>query len=212
MFCLLSSHSASKSLMVNLLQTALIPWIYVHNLLRLWQKRLIRLHLITLQTCQHSPVNSWHIYWWVPSKNIIKNNGPVISSETSLMKHFKQLDEPIVQDFIKHSSRPHCETAFLNFFTYFSSNNPTKRLHPPFINSFASLVEDPSNSIYKESNPNTGQTGGNYQHTHYIMSKQNIFHDQSLQLPLCGMQECQSQRSQIMGSQITPELHLTVLH
>jgi len=78
------------------------------------------------------------------------------------MKYFKQLDEPVMKDFIEHPSRPHCEMAFLNFFTYFSSNDPTKRLHPPFVNSYASLVEDLSNSTYDKNNPNTGQIGGNY--------------------------------------------------
>ena len=77
-------------------------------------------------------------------KKLIKNNGPAISSESSSMKYFKQLDNSVVQHVIKHPSRPQCETAFLNFFTYFSSNDPTKRIHPPFINSYSSLVEDPS--------------------------------------------------------------------
>ena len=52
--------------------------------------------------------------------------------------------------------------AFINFFTYFSTNDLTKRIHPPFINSYASLVEDPSDSIYDEGILNTGQAGGNY--------------------------------------------------
>jgi hypothetical protein len=60
-------------------------------------------------------------------EKLIKNNVSVISSESSLTKYFKQLDELVVEDFIKHSSRPHYELAFLNFFTSFSSNNPTRR-------------------------------------------------------------------------------------
>jgi hypothetical protein len=51
---------------------------------------------------------------------------------------------------------------FVKLFIYFSSNDPTKRINPPFINSYASLVEDPSNSTYEESIPNPGQAGGNY--------------------------------------------------
>jgi hypothetical protein len=50
-------------------------------------------------------------------EKLIKNNGHAISSELSLMKYFKQLDEPVVQDFIEHPSRPQCATAFLNIFT-----------------------------------------------------------------------------------------------
>ena len=47
-------------------------------------------------------------------EKLIKNNGPANSSESSLMKYFKQLDEPVVQDFIEHPSKPNCEMAFLN--------------------------------------------------------------------------------------------------
>jgi hypothetical protein len=150
--------------MVNLLQTALTPWIYVLNLLRVWQK-------IVSTSFDHTPNMSAFqceltTYLSMSGvKKLIKNNGPANSSESSLIKYFKQLDEPVVQDFIKHPSKPQCEMAFLNFFTYFSSNDPTKRIHPPFINSYASLVEDPSNSTYEESIPSTGQAGGNYPST-----------------------------------------------
>ena len=67
------------------------------------------------------------------------------------MKYFKQLDEQVVQDFVAHPSNPQYESAFLNYFTYLAHNDSTKRMRPPFVNSFKSLVKDPSASTYGES-------------------------------------------------------------
>jgi hypothetical protein len=66
------------------------------------------------------------------------------------MKYFKQLDEQVVQEFITHPSNPQCETTFLNYFTYLAHNDSTKRMRPSFVNSFKSLVKDPSASTYGE--------------------------------------------------------------
>ena len=46
---------------------------------------------------------------------------------------------------------PQYESAFLNYFTYLAHNDSTKRMRPPFVNSFKSLVKDPSASTYGES-------------------------------------------------------------
>ena len=45
---------------------------------------------------------------------------------------------------------PNCKAAFLNHFTYISHDDDAKRLHPPFVNSYQSLVADPSASPLKD--------------------------------------------------------------
>ena len=84
-------------------------------------------------------------------EKLIKANGTAEPSESSLMKYFKQLDEQVVQEFVAHPSNPQYESAFLNYFTYLAHNDSTKRMRPPFVNSFKSLVKDPSASTYGES-------------------------------------------------------------
>jgi hypothetical protein len=61
------------------------------------------------------------------------------------------LDEQVVQEFIAHPSNPQCESAFLNYFTYLAHNDSAKRMCPPFVNSFKSLVKDLSALTYGES-------------------------------------------------------------
>ncbi len=78
-------------------------------------------------------------------EKLIKANGPAEPSKSSLMKYFKQLDEQVVQEFVAHPSNPQYKSAFLNYFTYLDHNDPAKR-HHPFVNSFKSLVKDPSAS------------------------------------------------------------------
>lgn len=71
-------------------------------------------------------------------------------TEVLLMKYVKELENPDVNTFIKHPACPSYEAAFLNNFTYISHNDSTKRLHPPFVNSYQSLVLDPSASLLKD--------------------------------------------------------------
>ena len=69
-------------------------------------------------------------------EKLIKANGTAEPSESSLMKYFKQLDEQVVQEFVAHPSNHQYESAFLNYFTYLAHNDSTKRMWPPFVNSF----------------------------------------------------------------------------
>ena len=50
--------------------------------------------------------------------------------------------------------RPTCEAAFLNHFTYITHDDSTKRLNPPFANSYRSLVLDSSASLLKDNKSN----------------------------------------------------------
>jgi hypothetical protein len=66
------------------------------------------------------------------------------------MKYFKELDSPAVDAFIKQPTCPNYEATFLNHFMYLSHDDGTNRLHPPLVNSFRSLVLDPSASPLKD--------------------------------------------------------------
>jgi hypothetical protein len=81
-------------------------------------------------------------------KKLIKSNGPTEPFESSFMKYFKQLDEQVVQEFVAHPSSPQCKSAFPNYFTHLAHNDSTKRMCPPLVNSFKSLVKDPSALTY----------------------------------------------------------------
>lgn len=71
-------------------------------------------------------------------------------TESLLLKYFKELDSPAVKAFIEHPLRPKCKTSFLNHITYISRDNDTKRIHPPLVNSYQSLVVNPSTSPLKD--------------------------------------------------------------
>jgi hypothetical protein len=76
-------------------------------------------------------------------ETMIKKAGYDRVTESLLMKYFNELDSPAVEAFLKHPMHPNCKAAFLNHFTYLSHDDSTKMLHPPFVNSYRSLVFDP---------------------------------------------------------------------
>jgi hypothetical protein len=89
-----------------------------------------------------------------------------------MMKYFKELDSPAVDAFMEHPTCLNCKAAFLNHFTYISHDDGTKRLHPPFVNSYQSLAIDPCISPLKD-NIN-GDYSSCLQVDMYIISNESI--------------------------------------
>ncbi len=143
------SCSASKSLLVNWLLMDFIQWIYVLRFWNHWQK-IDSTSLTQTPTMDRFPCDLTTYLTTRTVEKMIMKSDPSSSSESKLMHYFKELDKSAVQEFIEHLSRTHCESTFLNFFTYFFHEDKTKRLCPPFVNSYESLVKNPSNSIYDE--------------------------------------------------------------
>ena len=77
-------------------------------------------------------------------ETLIEKTGEDKAIESLLIK------SPAAEAFIKNPTQPNCEASFLNHFTYISHVNSAKRLHPPFLNSYQSLVVNPSASPLKD--------------------------------------------------------------
>ena len=80
---------------------------------------------------------------------------PTYDNECSFTKYFENIDSEPVQNFIAWPSEDHYEDNFKTAFSFTSHDDPKHYLTPPFVNSYRSLVLDPSLSTITDGKKST---------------------------------------------------------
>ena len=80
---------------------------------------------------------------------------PTYDNECSFTKYFENIDSEPVQNFIAWPSEDHYEDNFKTAFSFTSHDDPKHYLTPPFVNSYRSLVIDPSLSTITDGKKST---------------------------------------------------------